>query len=221
MADSDRVSAYGALSQETIAVIAPPPPRERSSKEILAQQRQRTVPREWWPWWWWEIGGLAFSLLCCIALVGFLWHLDQKPQQIWKHRLEPNTVLAIISTFVKTAMMVPVVSCISQLKWHHFASKPSSLSYLDIMDRCSRGPWGSFAFLLQSSKTNVIVSALAIVTILVLGVDPSIQQILETGTREIESRNETGQVSMANEYKSFSIQSGNFKTQYLSRHKIN
>lgn len=160
-----------------------------------------TKPQEWWPWWWWEIGASCVSIVACGLLVLFLALIDQASRASWTFAIELNTLLAIISTVTKTSLMVPVVSCISQLKWRHF-TRPHRLSHLDLIDRCSRGPWGSFVLLLELWKTNIIISALALVTIVALGVDPSVQQILETRTREAVMQNASAEVSFATSYES-------------------
>ena len=43
--------------------------------------------------------------------------------------------------------MIPVIECISQLKWLWFADRYKTLADFDRFDRASRGSWGSFLLL--------------------------------------------------------------------------
>ncbi|KAI6783376.1 uncharacterized protein J7T54_004403 [Emericellopsis cladophorae] len=102
-----------------------------------------TKPQEWWPWWRWKIGASCVSIVARGLLVLFLALVDQASRASWTLAIEPNTLLPIISTVTKTSLMVPVVSCITQLKWRHF-TRPQRLSHIDLIDQCSHESWGAF-----------------------------------------------------------------------------
>lgn len=61
---------------------------------------------------------------------------------------------------------------------------------------------GSFQLLLRLGKANIVISVLAVTTILSLGVGPSIQQILETRTTEAIVANATAEVAYTTNYTS-------------------
>ncbi|KAF3353231.1 Splicing factor U2AF 50 kDa subunit [Verticillium dahliae VDG1] len=112
--------------------------------------------------------------------------IDQSPRLSWHGflNIEPNTYIAIIATASRTATTVPIASCLSQLKWRHFQSRAHRLNHLDLIDKASRGPWGSLQALFMLGKANMVISMLAITTILSLAIGPSVQQVLEIHTRE-------------------------------------
>ena len=43
--------------------------------------------------------------------------------------------------------MIPVIECISQLKWLWFVDRYRILADFDVFDRASRGSWGSLQLL--------------------------------------------------------------------------
>ena len=118
-----------------------------------------------------------------VALIAFM---NDKPLSEWTLPIQPNSLLAVLTTIAKTSMMVPIASCIGQLKWRHFTLRPRSLRHLQIFDDASRGPWGSavlayrFAFRVRA----FVALGLALVSILALGIDPSAQQILSVAIRQ-------------------------------------
>jgi hypothetical protein len=154
--------------------------------------------------WWWEMGACIVSITGCGLLITFITFLNGTSRSSWERTwpIEPNTVIAIISTTSRTALMVPVASCLSQLKWRHFQRRPHRLSHLDLIDRSSRGPWGSLQVLLRLGRANVIISVLAVATILSLAVGPSVQQILETRQREVPAQGRLARVAYATNYTS-------------------
>ncbi|KAI0007463.1 hypothetical protein F4779DRAFT_591789 [Xylariaceae sp. FL0662B] len=102
---------------------------------------QAGEPASWW--WWWEILAMILSIACMCILVVLLTKINNLPLQSWWLPIEPNSLVAVLTTVAKTSMMVPAASCISQLKWRHFMVQPRRLVDLQLFDGASRGPWGS------------------------------------------------------------------------------
>jgi Protein of unknown function (DUF3176) len=172
-----------------------------------ARAEENNAADSWW--WYWEIGACLLSMLFTGLLVIFLVKIDLKPRSLWRLGVEPNTVVAIFATLIKTSMMVSVVSCISQLKWHHFKTKDRPLHHLDIIDDCSRGPWGALILLLRNPRANPIISAFAVITIIGLGIEPSAQQLLETRHRVVALRNASAEIDMASSWSSRGLRTHN------------
>jgi hypothetical protein len=152
-------------------------------------------------WWWWEIGALCISNICCGLLILFLAKIDGMAVSLWSFWIQPSAAIAILATFTKTSMMVPVVSCTSQLKWRHFRTRHHPLSHLDLVDDASRGPWGALVLLFQFPRFSLVISMLALVTIINLGVEPSAQQLLDTSARNSTLTNASVEVGIATEFK--------------------
>jgi hypothetical protein len=95
--------------------------------------------------WQWEFAAAIFSLSTLAALFSVLVSYDSKSLSSWNHvfGITFNNLITILSTLSRTALMVPVASCMSQLKWIHLVGAPVSLRNVQIFEDASRGPWGS------------------------------------------------------------------------------
>lgn len=191
----------------TIAMIPLLPPdnksssEEKESPEEVSPKKSKDRPWASW-WWWWEIGSCVTSIVGCGLLLVLLWSIDEQSQASWPYPVAPNTLLAIISTLSRTAMMVPVASCLSQLKWRHFRIRQHRLSHLDVIDRASRGPSGSLLLIFQLGRASVVISMLAAVTVLSLAVGSTVQQLLEMPSRNTTRDNATAEIGIATQYTS-------------------
>jgi hypothetical protein len=81
----------------------------------------RTIVREYWcRSWWRELAALCFSLGCLVANISVLWVLDGKIYESWHINtveVTPNTVISVITTISKSALLLPLAEGIAQLKW--------------------------------------------------------------------------------------------------------
>ncbi|KAJ5735628.1 uncharacterized protein N7483_000753 [Penicillium malachiteum] len=68
--------------------------------------------------WQWEIIAVTVSLAGFALLVGFLVKVNNASYTSWQYTASPNTIISIITTVVKSALLVPVSACLSQLKWN-------------------------------------------------------------------------------------------------------
>lgn len=153
-------------------------------------------------WWWWEIGGALLSIICVGLVLVVLFEASDIALAAWPLWIQPNSLIAVFTTVGKSAMMVPIASCISQLKWRHFELRANRLSHLQVLDEASRGPWGSLMLLFDFRMSARIAQALAVISLLSLGFDPSAQQILDFPTREIRLTNTSASVGVASSYTS-------------------
>ncbi|KAI1778245.1 hypothetical protein F4818DRAFT_291167 [Hypoxylon cercidicola] len=143
-------------------------------------------------WWWWEIGAALLSVISMALIVGLLLNINDTPLSSWAFPIQPNSLLAVLTTLAKTTLLVPVASCIGQLKWRHFTLLRRSLDHLQLYDDASRGPWGSAAMvydLISHVPAMFVPLCLAVLSITALGIDPSAQQIISVQSREIKSSN--------------------------------
>jgi hypothetical protein len=159
----------------------------------------RTIP-SWW--WWWEIAATVISIACMCALVVLLVKIDNTPLQSWWPPIQPNTTIAVLTTIGQAALMVPVASCISQLKWRHFLLQPRKLVDLQLFDEASRGPWGSAVLLYRLSIRPKVMVALgfSIVTIVAMGIDVCSQQVLDLPLQDTQLTNSTIEIGKADMY---------------------
>lgn len=137
-------------------------------------------------------------------VIAILAVVDNLPLSKWTLPIQPNSLVAVFTAIGKSAMMVCIVSCLSQLKWHHFSHAPQPLDHLQTLDEASRGPWGAFVLLFKLKRRALVPWALALVTLASLGIEPAAQQALEVRTRslELDALNQPAKFSIANSYHS-------------------
>lgn len=63
-----------------------------------------------------------------------------------------STVVAALSQAAQSSLMVPVASCIGQLKWPWLQTR-QPMSYIHIFDEATRGPNGSVWLLWRLART--------------------------------------------------------------------
>ncbi|KAI0550936.1 hypothetical protein F4679DRAFT_572603 [Xylaria curta] len=179
--------------------------RERSSRNSSNTTHQKKpnmkLPVSWW--WWWEIGATILSIASLVLLFILFFKSDSQPLQSWPLQIQPSFLVAFLATIAKKSMMVPVASCLSQLKWRHFMHRPRPLDQFQVIDDASRGPWGSLIFLMSGFKIRAFLPlSLAFVTVVGLGFEPSAQQILQFPEGTSILANVSAEVGIATEYSS-------------------
>jgi len=189
-----------ATSPNTEGSVPPVPPVDKR------QPTKRSIWNLWtgqepilWRWWW-EIAAAVLSIICICLILVVLLMTNGRALASWPLSIQPNSLIAVFTTAGKASMMVPVASCISQLKWRHFRLRPARLSQLQLLDDASRGPWGSLMLLLHMKANALATAALALVSLVALGIDPSAQQILDFPQREIKLNNVSAEIGVADSY---------------------
>jgi hypothetical protein len=74
----------------------------------------------WYKLWWLEIAALFLSFACLAANIGVLFRLDGRPYSNWQIKgvqITPNTLVSLIATFSKSALLLPIGEGLAQLKW--------------------------------------------------------------------------------------------------------
>lgn len=148
---------------------------------------------DWSGSWAWEIGSVTLAIVGLVLLVAFLFKINNTPYANWQYTVSPNTVVSIIVTITKAALLVSVSSCLGQLKWNLFQN-PAPLYQMQVIDQASRGLWGSLEVLLRGifgSRTGSLTYIGASLTVLALAVDPFAQQILMFPSRTVPALNVT------------------------------
>ncbi|KAK5662711.1 hypothetical protein OQA88_8627 [Cercophora sp. LCS_1] len=173
------------------------PPKQNTNP---AQRKKRSFGDKLNGWWWWEVAAASLSTVCMVLLLILLLLTNDTPLEKWPLPIQPNSLIAVLTTGAKTTMMVPVAACLSQLKWRHYSRYTDKLQQLQVFDDASRGPWGSFIMILSLRKRAILAWSLAFVTIVALGIDPSAQQILDFPLRDSELTNLTVALGQSGNY---------------------
>ncbi|KAK8007424.1 hypothetical protein PG989_001414 [Apiospora arundinis] len=147
----------------------------------------------------------AFAFTAAICIILGLW--DNRLLRDWPLSIQPNSLVSIFSTLAKTALMLPIGSVISQMKWMWF-EEPRTLTDLQTFDKASRGPWGALRLIWDTKGKAWITKAACVITVAALAFEPTAQQVLSFESRETPSTNATASLSIATNWTSASLQLG-------------
>jgi hypothetical protein len=113
--------------------------------------------------WTWEILCVVIGVVLIVVLCLVLHRYNGKtaPQfgEAFDTSLTLNTVVSIIVTGARAALLLPVAECVGQLKWIWFAKDYRPLSDVSTFDKASRGILGGFGL---SWRTKLRYRALRI-----------------------------------------------------------
>lgn len=135
--------------------------------------------------WLWELLSLLTSATCIGAIIVFLAHYDGKPMPSWSYGLTLNSLVSILSSVARSAMLLPIAEVLSQLKWCWFVGRQRPLLDFERFDAASRGPWGSLRVLFNVRLWS-LGSLAAALTLATLAIEPCLQQIPTYPTRVVE-----------------------------------
>lgn len=153
-------------------------PAEATSKVPGIQKPPRRSA--WLDSWLFEWLTLAFSTSCFIAIIVVLWVYDGKVRPEMGHNLNLNTIISVLATGCKSALVLVIGEAISQLKWLWFqdpGQDQGQLVGIQRFDAASRGPLGSLMIIIHH-RARSLVSLGAIAIILLLAFEPFMQQVL-------------------------------------------
>ncbi|KAK8191546.1 hypothetical protein HDK77DRAFT_72165 [Phyllosticta capitalensis] len=159
-------------------------------------------------WWLWELIGILLSAGSMIAVVILCARLNNTSLSDWNIQIGPNTLIAILVTIAKAAMLLPVTECISQLKWLHFSGKSRALRDIDWIEGASRGPWGSFLFFCRNRFRTMTISWGALLMIFALAMSPFAQQVISFESRNVAQAGKAATIPVSRIYDSGLVLSG-------------
>jgi hypothetical protein len=183
--------------QEPDASSVPTAESKRHHSGCKSYPIKQRNPFNWGDSWVWEIGSEALSIVCLALLIGFLVYVNGAPYSEWQYQISPNSVVSIIATVAKAALLVPVSACIGQLKWAP-SSTPAELYRLQAFDEASRGPWGSLGLALTTKPSLATMGS--ILMALSLAIDPFAQQVLSFPLRTRPDSSTISYIPRAQEY---------------------
>jgi hypothetical protein len=126
---------------------------------------------------------LALALLgTVLALVGYF---NGKPLSTWTAALSFNTILAILSTPFRGAIILPTAAVIGQLKWVNPRGQQKLLVFR-AYDQATRGPVGAVQLLATSWK-RPLAAAGALIILASLVTDVFIQASMSIKLRQVAS----------------------------------
>ncbi|TGJ86985.1 hypothetical protein E0Z10_g1712 [Xylaria hypoxylon] len=126
-------------------------------------------------YWIWEFTSWFISTLLLVGVVLTLSLHQNQPLPEWPFGITINALISFLSSLSTSALVGVVASAIGQGGWAAVASAKLPLLQLEVYDGASRGPMGSFLFLLTTRLSFVSVGSLIVIASLATA--PFIQQI--------------------------------------------
>lgn len=150
--------------------------------------RKQTIST--WPaaflsdWWILELLGAIFSAAALIGAAVILGRNNGRLLEYLSLPITLNTMISILSITSKAAMTFALAQALSQLKWTTFYRKRRALLGFQYIDAASRGPLGALNLLL-GHRTSLLACLGALATLLLLGVEPFLQQAITCPNRNV------------------------------------
>ncbi|KAF2022231.1 hypothetical protein BU24DRAFT_417868 [Aaosphaeria arxii CBS 175.79] len=155
--------------------------------------------------WKWELSTWAFGTLAFAALVvQVVWFRD-RPTSEWRSSVSISALIAALSQVTQSTLLVSTSACIGQLKWIWLRSRRSMID-MERFDNASRGPNGSFWFLLTISwrYRPFLASLGAFMTILLLAFATFAQQVVTIDIKKVHDPFGSADIPYAMNFTSYS-----------------
>lgn len=127
--------------------------------------------------WWLEVGASFLFLVSLGAVIATLYPHQGKPLPKWPYHLSVNTVISIYVVVLKSTILLVTAEGLGQLKWQ-WLQRSRPLRDLVQYDDATRGPLGALGLLWRLRLREPLSSIGALITLLVLVVDPFTQQVI-------------------------------------------
>ena len=151
----DTPSAFPAYSSKPRRSYLRSFPAQTARPSKIPTVPSRTLrARDWFAkyfleWWAMEIIAWCFSAACMATIVGVLRAYNGSSPPHWRLGLSLNAMIAVLSGFARSALMLSTAEALGQLKWNWFRKAPRSMLDFERLDMASRGPWGSLLLLMR------------------------------------------------------------------------
>lgn len=151
--------------------------------------------------WTCETLSIVFSMACVGAVAVVVGLYDGEPIPQFPSGITLNTIISILSTAARSALVYVLSATVGQLKWHWFSRKGHRLRDMQALDDASRGPLGSIVVLFSFMGSSLaIIGGIVMMTVVAFG--PFLQQVLEYPTRAVEAAASEPQIIRNSNYSS-------------------
>lgn len=189
--------------------------QESTTNHIPQAQSKHEVRKRssWANSWTMECVGMCISIAALSSIATLLYIYNGRPLSTWPHFISLNTALSTLVIVMKSSMMIPIGSCLGQLKWLWYSRKKETLLDFQVFDAASRGPWGSFRLLLRL-RSRHLASIGAAVTVLALASGSFVQQAVSYPQWNVPQPHLTASVPYAQNY-TYYLNDTHFGQQYV------
>jgi Protein of unknown function (DUF3176) len=116
-------------------------------------------------WWTWELIAAAVTVAAMLGLIDLLAQADRHPRQSWViggSQLTLNTLVAAISTVIRSSLLLLVAGALNQCAWNWFATRDAGeqpegppLKDLETFSEAAANPWNCIKLLYQTKGRYV------------------------------------------------------------------
>ncbi|KAH8202000.1 hypothetical protein TruAng_003843 [Truncatella angustata] len=179
-------------------------PKAMSKEEIAIKRLSRLEIQDEGSRNWWIIESIAWlvSAIAVAVIVLTVAMTDGKPLPTWPMNVTLNSFISFMTTLMKAAAVVPVAECISQLKWL-WLREAVAVRDIQTFDEASRGTWGSVKLLVDTRGIHLAKLG-ALITIILLAVEPCVQQVITYQTEPIVLTGYNSSAPVASMYNDYS-----------------
>jgi hypothetical protein len=120
---------------------------QKSNGRVASQKPKGRLSQHCKLWWWEIVSALASALAIC-GIAGILVRFNGRTLPNWPYHITLNSLMSVLSTVAKVAMLVPIADGLGQLKWVWFHGVRNPLVDMELFDGASRGgPVGTLKLL--------------------------------------------------------------------------
>lgn len=127
--------------------------REAAQAAAMAEEAgiepQSKVDHSFVSGWWIEIIGIVAAAGSLTGIVAILFEMNHKQPTQFPFKLELPTILSILAKVTETTIALVVATCLSQIMWMRYRSRPRPLNDFAVYDAATRGATGQALFMLQ------------------------------------------------------------------------
>ena len=154
-----------------------------SSSSVSHQSHswQRLTLDTWLP----EFLAIIISVAWLAAILATLLCFNLKSTPHLPYGVKLNAIVSILATASRSMLIYTVATSISQLKWCWYVHQKRKVQDMQTFDDASRGPWGAVAIISLLRLRPIASTFGALITILILGFEPSVQQIITYPSRVV------------------------------------
>ncbi|KAF2456140.1 hypothetical protein BDY21DRAFT_56718 [Lineolata rhizophorae] len=164
---------------------SPSEPVDQKSRRLRRIIRRDGIIRVIIELWGVELFTWGIAAVFMGAVVVGLILMDDKPIRDWPLGISLNAYISVGAKIVTSGLLHSTSESLGQLKWGWFGgSRSRRIGDFELFDNASRGPWGS-VLLVALTKGRSIATIGAIITVLSLGLETFIQQVVSVENRTV------------------------------------
>lgn len=146
-----------------------------------------------------EILALCVATLATLIIIIILAMFKDKPLTQWHSRVTINALVNFVSQAAQTALLLPVASSISQMKWIYFQRKREPLGDMEDFDKASRQIFDNLLLVFKLPK-KILIYLAALNAVLILLYGPFVQQSVALPIRNDKLLGHGGSIPVAVSY---------------------